>query len=407
MSGLISALLLAATALLALPALVLWVQVIAARAPRASDALGTAQPAEVKDGDPPPQRPRVAVLVPAHNEAAGIAESLASVQCQLLPGDRLLVVADNCSDDTAAMSLIAGAEVIERHDPQHRGKGYALDFGVRHLEVDPPQVLVMLDADCYLAPGALDALVTRCAQSGRPVQSLNLMQVRSGSGLDLRFAEFAWRVKNQVRPLGACRLGGPCQLMGTGMAFPWSLIRGVPLASGLLVEDMQLGIDLALAGWAPLFVPQALVTSRFPDTAHAARAQRSRWEHGHLSVLIHGVPRLLAAGLANGDRQLLALGADLMVPPLALLLLLTLMLGALNLGAWLLLGAIVPLVTSLLALAMIISAVASAWRLFGAGTVSGGELLLAPLYALRKLPVYASFVLRRQTQWVRAKRDGE
>ena len=407
MSGLISALLLAATALLALPALVLWVQVMAARAPRASDALGTAQPAEVKDGDPRPQRPQLAVLVPAHNEAAGIAESLASVHCQLLPGDRLLVVADNCSDETAAMSLLAGAEVIERHDPQHRGKGYALDFGVRHLEADPPQFLVMLDADCCLAPGSLDVLLARCNQSGRPVQSMYLMQAPPGARLQLRFAEFAWRVKNQVRPLGAWRLGGPCQLMGSGMAFPWQLIRGAPLAGAHLVEDMQLGADLALAGQAPLFVPQALVTSRFPDTALAALAQRKRWEHGHLSTILQSVPALLAAGLRRADRQLLSLAADMLVPPLALLLLLSVLLATVNLGAWMWVGAIAPLAVSLLSLTLIASAAASAWYRFGAGTVSSGELLLAPLYALRKLPVYASFVLRRQTQWVRAKRDGE
>ena len=398
MSGLTSALLLLVTVLLALPAAVLWLQVMAARLPRAADA---------RDDGPPAQRPQLAVLVPAHNEAAGIATTLASVQAQLRPGDRVLVVADNCSDNTAEVASHAGAEVIERHDPQHRGKGYALDFGVRHLKADPPQVLVMLDADCFLAPGALDPLVARCAQSGRPVQALYLMQAPPGAGLQLRLAEFAWRVKNQVRPLGAWRLGGPCQLMGSGMAFPWLLISSAPLASAHLVEDMQLGIDLALAGHAPLFVPQALVTSRFPDTAPAALAQRSRWEHGHLSTLLHRVPELFAAGLRRADGPLLAFAADLMVPPLALLLLLSVLLAGVNLGGWILLGFVAPLSTSLLALALIASGCAVAWRRFGAGTVSGGELLLAPLYALRKLPLYTSFVWRRQTQWLRAKRDGE
>ena len=398
MSGLTNALLLLVTVLLALPAAVLWLQVMAARLPRAAD---------VRDDGPPAQRPQLAVLVPAHNEAAGIATTLASVQAQLRPGDRVLVVADNCSDNTAEVASHAGAEVIERHDPQHRGKGYALDFGVRHLEADPPQLLVMLDADCVLAPGALDPLVARCAQSGRPVQALYLMQAPPGAGLQLRLAEFAWRVKNQVRPLGAWRLGGPCQLMGSGMAFPWLLICSAPLASAHLVEDMQLGIDLALAGHAPLFVPQALVTSRFPDTAPAALAQRKRWEHGHLSTILQSVPALVTAGLRRADRQLLSLAADMLVPPLALLLLLSVLLAAVNLGAWMWVGAIAPLAVSLLSLTLIASAAASAWYRFGAGTVSSGELLLAPLYALRKLPVYASFVLRRQTQWVRAKRDGE
>lgn len=69
------------------------------------------------------ERPRVAVLVPAHDEALVIRAMLASVTPQLLDGDRLLVVADNCSDDTARLARASGAEVVERHDTRLRGKG--------------------------------------------------------------------------------------------------------------------------------------------------------------------------------------------------------------------------------------------------------------------------------------------
>src|SRR5277367_685875 len=55
------------------------------------------------------RRPRIAVLVPARNESAGIAATLANIKTQLLPSDRLLVVADNCVDDTAALARAAGA----------------------------------------------------------------------------------------------------------------------------------------------------------------------------------------------------------------------------------------------------------------------------------------------------------
>jgi cellulose synthase/poly-beta-1,6-N-acetylglucosamine synthase-like glycosyltransferase len=95
----------------------------------------------------PSPRPRLAVLMPAHNESAGIVPAIEAVNEQLQPGDRLLVVADNCSDDTARVAAAAGAQVAERTDPQCRGKGYALDFGVRRLEADPPEVVVIIDAD--------------------------------------------------------------------------------------------------------------------------------------------------------------------------------------------------------------------------------------------------------------------
>ena len=122
-----------------------------------------------------------------------------------------------------------------------------------------------------------------------PCAGLDLMRA-AGSSLSERWAEFTWRVKNQVRPSGLARWGGPCPLMGTGMAFPWPLIsRPALLAGGHLVEDMMLGVELALLGRAARFAPQALVTSAFPPPGAAARSQRTRWEHGHLATLTsHG-----------------------------------------------------------------------------------------------------------------------
>jgi cellulose synthase/poly-beta-1,6-N-acetylglucosamine synthase-like glycosyltransferase len=91
---------------------------------------------------------RIAVLVPAHDEADGIASTIDSILPQLKTGDRLLVVADNCSDITARIASEKGAEVIERQDQENRGKGFALDFGIKFLARNPPEVVVVVDADC-------------------------------------------------------------------------------------------------------------------------------------------------------------------------------------------------------------------------------------------------------------------
>jgi cellulose synthase/poly-beta-1,6-N-acetylglucosamine synthase-like glycosyltransferase len=353
-------------------------------------------------------RPWAAVLIPAHNEAAGIAATVQAVRAQLQPGDRVLVVADNCSDTTAAVARAAGAEVSERFDTEQRGKGYALDHGVRQLAADPPQVLLILDADCRLHDGALDTLVRAVGRHGRPAQALYLMDTPpADAGLRMRFGTFAWRVKNRLRPAGYARWGGPCHLMGTGMAFPWPVIEAAPLATGHLAEDMELGIQLALRGQAARFEPGALVTSRFPDTEGSARQQRTRWEHGHLSVLLQHGPRLLAQGLGAGRPEAVALALDLMIPPLALLALAIGALVVVGAGVWALLGSAVPFGLAVLAGAALVAAVAIAWSAVGRDCLRPGELLRAPLYLLWKLPLYAAFVFRRQRGWVRAKRDGE
>lgn len=392
MSALIGGLMLLVLALLALPVAVLAVQIVLAGRARAP-----AFPAAV--------RPRLAVLMPAHDEALLIQRSVAAVLPQLQPGDRLLVVADNCSDDTAALARAAGAEVIERKDAERRGKGYALDFGRSHLAADAPELVIILDADCEPGELALQRLAETCAASGRPTQALYLMRAPAGAGLKLRIAEFAWRVKNRLRPAGWAALGLPCQLMGSGMAFAWRDLAAIDLASGHLVEDLKMGLDLCRLGRPPLFSPQARVFSDFPASEEGLASQRTRWEHGHLGVILAEVPRLLAESVRRGDRALLALTLDLLVPPLALLTLLVLL--ALGLaGLWLLLsGQGTPLALALvLALAMGGTVLLAWWRC-GRDLLALGTLLYAPVYALKKIPLYLGFVVKRQVEWVRSRRD--
>ena len=352
-------------------------------------------------------RPRVAVLVPAHDEAAIIRATLASITPQLLAGDRLLVVADNCSDDTARLAREGGAEVVERFDTLRRGKGYALDFGVRHLAGQPPEVVIVVDADCQVGEGAIDCLARRYHQAQRPVQALYLMRAPAGSGLKVQVAEFAWRVKNLVRPRGWARLGLPCQLMGAGMAFGWHDLALINLANGHLVEDVKLGLDLCQQGKPPVFCPEALVTSQFPASQQGMNSQRTRWEHGHLGLMLADAPKRALAAISQRNGSLLAMTLDLLVPPLALLVLALL---GLNLVTWLaywLSGHATPAWIALAALVMLGLAVVLAWARFCRELIPFSVLLYAPFYAARKIPLYLGFLIKRQVEWVRSKRDDD
>ena len=387
------AVLLVAVLLLLVPATVFFAQVVAA---------GHQAPAR----EAGQRRPTVAVLMPAHDEAAGIAVALRALAPQLAAGDRLLVVADNCSDDTAAVAAACGAEVAVRIDPVRRGKGYALDHGLRYLDASSREVVVIVDADCIVAAGAIDLLARACAHAQRPIQARYLMYAPPGASLRQRMAKFAWVVRNDVRPSGWQRLGGPCQLMGTGMALPWPMIAKVSLASASIVEDMQLGLDFAAGGAAPRFCPEALVSSTFPQTPEGTLAQRTRWEHGHLGMIAGKGAPLLWRGIARGQGELVAMALDLCVPPLAVLVL---SLTALALVAALMAAAgatIWPLGIAMVALALTIIATGLAWRRSGRSILSWSELLYAPAYALAKVPIYIRLFTARQLHWIRTKRDG-
>lgn len=389
--------------LLLLPCLVLAVQVAAALLLPKS-----LMPARTTDVPA-----KVCILMPAHNEASGLEKTLSSLLPYLNTHIRLLIVADNCSDSTADLARAIASnrypiEVVERHHAHLRGKGYALDFGVRHLEGDPPDVVLILDADCQLAEGAIDILVDQCVELQRPVQALYLMRNLPGASTKSNLAEFAWVVKNFVRPLGFHHLGLPCQLMGTGMAFTWAHISQAKLNTGHIVEDMQLGLDLARKGVAPVFCPEALVTSYFPLSNEGIQAQRTRWEHGHMGIIVGEVPSLLMTSLRRRSLPLFALALDLCIPPLALLVLLLIAECTVTAGLWWTfsvgLGALQIASATMVVLGLTIVV---AWLQFGRQIIGLKQLCGVPLYVLAKIPLYALFLIKRQASWVRSKRDGE
>lgn len=383
--------------LLAVPAWLLLMQVVLALLPDRTE--------------PEHPRPeRIAVVMPAHNEGRGLRPTLMQAMAQLGPQDRILVVADNCTDDTAAQAREFDVTVVERTHATERGKGFALDFGVRHLEAlaiqegHAPDVVIILDADCELGPRLLTRIASVAHATGRPVQATYLMQA-AHEGLKARIAEFAMRVKNLVRPRGMHQLGLPCGLYGTGMAFPWAVAVQAPLASGHLAEDMQLGVRLAQLGAPPLLCEDARVTSVFAKSQEGEASQRTRWEHGHLAMLVGEGPRLLWRSLRPGRGGQLLQVLDMLVPPLTLLALLqggwlmvTLLL-ALLLGWW------APLVLAVLSVLMLAGAVVLAQQRWANDILSLSELAGAPLLLLAKIPLYLRFVFKRQVEWVRTKRD--
>lgn len=350
-------------------------------------------------------RPRIAVLVPAHDEALGIARTIEALRAELRDGDTLLVVADNCKDDTASLARGAGATVVERNDADRRGKGYALAFGLDHLAAEPPDAVVIVDADCRVEPSAIERIARLAVARDRPVQADYVLEpAPDASGLSVVSA-LAFIVKNRARPRGLWALGLPCLLTGTGMAFPWRVIRMAPPTEGHLVEDMVMGLDLAVLGHPPLLCPDAHVTSDLPVRVEAAHTQRRRWEHGHLATLLAQSPRLLWRGLVAARLGLLALALDLAVPPLSLLVLSIVATLLLTLVLFVLGAPPGPLVLCLLSLAGIVAGVVAAWLAYGREVVSAKQLLAIPRYVLWKLPLYFAFLTRgRHGAWERTER---
>ncbi|MEP3188492.1 MAG: glycosyltransferase family 2 protein [Parasphingorhabdus sp.] len=352
------------------------------------------------------ENPKTAILIPAHNEASIITRTIEALRDNVPAGTRILVVADNCSDDTAELARKTGAEVAERTDETCRGKGHALAFGRDILATDPPDCVIVLDADCTLSANSAAKLAFAATSKSVPVQATNLIHSESEAPPVVQISNFAMLVKNLVRQRGMTRLGGAALLTGTGMAFPWSIFATAPLAKSDLAEDLALGVAITQQGHAPIFLETAGVSS---DAAaeEDTLVQRTRWEHGFLATARRQAIPLIASGIRKISKAEVFLGLHLLVPPLALLMamgigVLFVLAGAAYLGS-------TPLPFVLL-LAIVVAAIImtiSAWLLEGRQVLSLGALMRIPIYILWKIPVYLKLLRGSETRWIRTRRSGE
>ncbi len=390
-----STLILVISFILGLPIIVLLIQCIAALLPNRNS---------VNYGDI--YRPKLSVLIPAHNEATCIGATLCAVNNELKIDEKVIVIADNCTDNTAAIARQYNATVLERTDSLRRGKGYALDFGFQYMKANPPEVVIVIDADCTVHQGTIERLAKMARIQNRPVQATNLLKPPEKMTARHAVSTLAFLVKNLVRQRGMRNLGLSATLTGTGMALPWFLIDKATIANSNIVEDKQQGIDLAIAGYNPIFCEEALVTGYFPQTKKAENTQKMRWVHGHLQTLITQVPRLILAGLQQKRFDLITIALDLLVLPISLLVTLWIIFTSIALCMSLVL-ATSPLPTNILLIEGLLLGIAitSAWLNFGRNDLPIQALLKIPFYIVWNIGIYWSFIINPQKSWIRTERD--
>jgi cellulose synthase/poly-beta-1,6-N-acetylglucosamine synthase-like glycosyltransferase len=346
----------------------------------------------------------IAVLVPAHDEAAAIGETVAALLAQDYPAARreAIVVADNCTDDTASVARAAGATVWERTDPAQRGKGQALAWALERLWRERPGVdaVAIVDADCRASANLLAAFDAHLRAGAQAVQAVyDVANPDASPSSALRWAGFA--LMHRVRPRGRRALGLSADLFGTGMAFSAQLLRAHPWRSFSVTEDAEYHLQLLEAGVPVAFAEDAAVESPMPTSESDARAQQLRWESGNSALARRTVPRLALRGIRERDPQLLHAALEQLVPPQTALLALN---GAATAASGLLRR------RRLLALGVLTGAGQAAYvllglRVAGAPPAVYRALRAAPRLVLAKLPLFARIgVGRGAREWVRTPR---
>jgi 1,2-diacylglycerol 3-beta-glucosyltransferase len=276
-----------------------------------------------------PPKPRVgkksarfAFVVPAHNEELSIAQTIRSLSLVDYPQNerRIIVVADNCTDQTADVAQSAGAQVLVRNNVTQRGKGYALALAFAELlaenEASRVDAVVVVDADTTVSANILQAFAA-ALESGEKVLQATYRVANHDATWRTSLMAVAFTCMHDVRSIGRERLKLSTGLRGNGMCFSVEALERVPHHAASLVEDVEHGLDLAAAGIRVAFVHEATVEAEMPEHAEEAASQRTRWEQGRTKLRRERLPKLVAQAIAKRDPVRADLALDLIVPPLA------------------------------------------------------------------------------------------
>ncbi len=354
---------------------------------------------------PSSARLRFDILVPAHDEAAVIQRTVASLRALAWPADgfRIRVIADNCMDATATLARAAGADVLERRDAERRGKGHALHFAFCDSAARGwADAIVVVDADSEVSPNLLQAFAARIAGGAEAVQA-DYGVLNPDASWRTRLMTIALASFHTLRSHARERLGLSSGIRGNGWCVTHRLLRLVPYRAFSLTEDLEYGIDLGLAGHRVHYAADAHVNAEMVSGEQAASTQRQRWEGGRWQLIRSRTLPLLWIALRHGSGVCLDLAVDLLVLPLSYVALnvvallaiagiASLWIPSMHLWLWVGAGCVLALLLYLL----------RGWQISGLGVRGLLDLGRAPLFVVWKLLLLRT---RGSAEWTRTRRE--
>ena len=258
------------------------------------------------------ERFKYAVLVSARNEGNVIDQLLESIKRQDHPAELIdvYVIADNCSDNTADVARACGACVVERHNDELVGKGYAISELFGHIRdtvgFDAYDGYFIVDADNILEPNYISEM-NKCYAAGERLvtgyrNSKNFGDSWISQGYSVWFLREA-RQLNGVRNI----LGTTSEIKGTGFLIHKDIIkRQGGWIHHLLIEDVQFTVEKVLEGERVAYCDTAILYDEQPVDFATSWWQRLRWCKGYIQILCKYTGRLLKAfisgkGFSNYD----------------------------------------------------------------------------------------------------------
>ena len=273
---------------------------------------------------------RFMAIIPAHNESNVIKNLVESLKRQDYPKELydIYVIADNCTDDTAKIAKDAGAIVMERNDPEHKTKGYALQWFLQKKIEENAQydAFCIFDADNIVDKNFLKSMNKKLCQGEDVVQGYRDIKNPTDSWVSAGYALFYWTM-NRFYHLARYNLGLSPLINGTGFMVKFDVIKPEGWNTKTLTEDIEFSLKRIIAGKKLGWATDAIVYDEQPVDFKQSWSQRTRWTVGHIQCLKEYTKALAIAvkekkTLMNFDGLLYMLGS---IPMFVLTIILVLM----------------------------------------------------------------------------------
>jgi 1,2-diacylglycerol 3-beta-glucosyltransferase len=228
----------------------------------------------------------IAFLVPAHDEALLIERCVRSLLAQSYPKHllRVVVVADNCTDATAALARNEGATTLERSDPGRGGKGFAIEWALGRIGLSEREAVVIIDADTIVEPDFSTELMRWAPLANRAMQVFDGMSNEFETWLTRLAGLFTRSRYGIALPLKAgARLS--CPLTGDGIVLGSEMLRRHPWRVVTITEGWELYARLTLSDVVIDFAPGSRLYAQESQSMAQSGSQRERWSAGRTAVL--------------------------------------------------------------------------------------------------------------------------
>ncbi len=247
---------------------------------------------------------KFALIISAHNEEMVIANMVESLKQLDYPKEYydIFIIADNCTDNTAAIARDAGAIVYERFNEEKRGKGHALEWMFAKLyEMDEQyDYISIFDADNLVSKNYLQAMNRQANKGYKVVQGYVDSKNPFDSWITSSYSFSFWCV-NRIFQLPRYRLGLCCQLSGTGFIIAVDTLKELGWGATCLTEDMEFTMKLALNNQKVAWAHDAVIYDEKPLTLKQSWRQRKRWMQGHADVATRFFGKLIKKAVKDKD----------------------------------------------------------------------------------------------------------